>query len=221
MAREEGPPIMVSAVGSIPNPQYRTGTLGARPLPVRFAELRARATKEIPEHDAIGRQALSLYESESNFDLLYQAIEDSKRRCAAPTVPPSPAQERAEEEHRALRDQYNRAVHELAKAQSWLFAARDNWIHAILGDIPVDAFVTLDPMPTAVGTYRFGNAQEAKKAAADLLQRVQWVNEIVAQVRAAQSLDVQPSGDIALKLVYHLTRTRTQTQERLASLETK
>src|SRR5262249_13852807 len=132
---EKPRPLMV---GSVPNPQYgRIGVDGARPLAVRFAELRARALKEIPEND-IGRQALSLYVSEQNYDLLYEAIENSKRRRAP--VEPSP-QLRAEwDALDELIRNFNRACLQLRDSQKWLSRAADDWRHRLLGHLTADMF---------------------------------------------------------------------------------
>jgi hypothetical protein len=205
--------------GRVPNAALRLGVEGGRPLRVRFEELRQRAAREIPVDDPNRSAALGLYESESNFDLLHQAIEDSKRRHAP--AAPDPRYEAAAAEYWEHVKQWNAVALEIGTAQKrWLKSAASNWRHALLRDITADCFFEVAPLSMMAGQDEAYKSTETLRAASKaLLAKLQWARGVAAQISDAERFDNLDPGQQSLELTRAMIGTITAISDRLEAAE--
>jgi hypothetical protein len=207
---------MVDVVGRIPDARRRTGLNGGRPLHVRFQEALQIAAREIPTND-IGRQCLTLMESELNLDMIYSAIEASRQR-RAPREPDAATREAMSELYH-LKVEFNRCALEMKSNQNWLQYARTDWRHQILGLHP-DCFT---PPPgvfsTAVGEDKFDDAYQARAAVAEMHKRLAWIRGICALMSASKSFEAQPPGEQSIRLMQAFAARKLEADARIEALE--
>jgi hypothetical protein len=208
---------MVGNVGRIPDPQRRTGLNGARPLHVRFQEALQVAAREIPADD-IGRQFLTLMESELNLDTIYNAIETSRQRRASPE--PTPELRAAWQEIYALITEFNTDAIKLKQLARWLDYARQDWRH-ILRKLNPDCWT---PAPGTFPTNTrssdlYPTVMDAREAAKQLITRRAWLRGIVSEIESAQTFETWPHGEQAFELCRALFNENVALKAKVTALE--
>jgi hypothetical protein len=203
--------------GKIPDPRHRTGLAGARPLSVRFAEARERATREISLSHPL-RDCLNLMESEFNIDRIYEAIERyHDERSAAALAADDPMLRAARDAVYGLIKAWNTACAQIKTDQGWLKRAAADWRHALMRHLGADLFGTIEPYGTDLD--HITSVRDAHLVEKNLTGRVAWIQDIVARIDAAKYFEKLPCAEQCFEICRVLAAENIAIKNRLAALE--
>ena len=203
--------------GKIPDPRRRTGLAGARPLAIRFAEARERATAEISLSHPL-RDVLNLMESEFNIDRIYEAIEQyHNERSTAAQAAEDPMLREARGAVHELIKVWNRACTDIKSSQFWVQCAADDWRHVLMRHIGADLFTV--PEQYSTDTDHIQSVRDARAVEKDLTERVSWIRDIVARIDAAKAFEKLPHTEQSFEICRALAAENVAVKSRLAALE--
>jgi len=203
--------------GKIPDARFRTGLAGARPLAVRFAEAKERATREISlSHPA--RDCLNLMESEPNLDRIYESIQRfHDERSAAALAAEDPMLREARGAVYELIKAWNAACIDIKNSQNWLQHAARDWRHVLMRHIGANLFTVPEQFSTDLDHIQ--SVRDARLVAKDLEPRVDWIKSIVAAIDAAKHFEKLPVTEQSFEICRVLAGENIAIKNRLAALE--
>jgi hypothetical protein len=208
---------MPHLAGKIPDARFRTGLAGARPLAVRFAEARERATREISLSHPL-RDCLNLMESEFNIDRIYEAIERyHDQRVRAAQAAEDPMLREARGAVYELIKAWNNACLDIKNAQGWLQCAAKDWRHVLMRHIGANLFTVPEQYSTDLD--HIASVRDARLVRTDLGPRVDGIKSIVAAISTAKHFEKLPVHEQSFELIRALANENNAIKSRMAALE--
>jgi len=190
---------------------------GARPLAIRFAEAKERATREISLSHPL-RDCLNLMESEFNIDRIYEAIERyHDERSAAALAAEDPMLREARRVVLELIKAWNNACLDIKNAQLWLKCAAKDWRHGLMRRISTNLFTVPEQFSDTVDHIQ--TVRDARLVEKDLGPRVDWIKSIVAAIDAAKAFEKLPYAEQSFEICRVLAAENTAVKSQVAALE--
>jgi hypothetical protein len=155
-------------------------------------------------------------------ELALDDLQDAFYAAKAAMAPaePSPETRQAVREVRDMQREFNACSLQIKQSQAFLQRAVGDWRHRLLADISTDCFHVPGFYPTGVGEgTNFSSISEARKAAKEMLPRLQWARGVLAKISEARSFDNQPIEQRCMMLVGALWTRLQESQNRIIQLE--
>ena len=190
---------------------------GGRPLSVRFAEARERATQEISLSHPL-RDRLNLMQSEPNLDRIYESIEHfHDERSAAAQAAEDPMLREGRGAVHELIKVWNRACLDIKNSQLWLKCAADDWRHGLMKHVGADLFGVPEQYSTDLDHIQ--TVRDARAVEKSLIPRVSWIKGLVARIDAAKAFEKLPHTEQSFEICRALAAENVAVKSRLAALE--